>query len=62
MDDIQLNECIYYLETYGNHSLLVSFYQRHGLIEKALQHIIDHVKLKDFNDSKHFRQLNPFIA
>lgn len=41
MDDIQMTESIYYLETYGNHALIISFYQRHGLISKALQYVID---------------------
>ncbi len=45
MDDAQLNECIYYLETYGNYSLLVMFYQRHGYLEKAFQFIIESVCL-----------------
>jgi hypothetical protein len=46
MDEIQLRESTYYLETYGNHSSIISFYQRHGLIEKSLQHIIENVKLE----------------
>ena len=43
MDDVQFNECIYYLETYGNYSMVVSFYQRHGFLEKAFQFIIESV-------------------
>jgi hypothetical protein len=41
MDDIQLKESIFYLETYGNHSLMVSFYQSHNYIENAFQYLID---------------------
>lgn len=43
MDDIQLKESIYYLETYGNYSLLISFYQKHGYLENAIQYLIEKV-------------------
>lgn len=43
MDDIQMNESMFYLEAYGNHALVVSFYQRHGFLLKALQYILDNV-------------------
>lgn len=41
MDEIQLKESIYYLETYGNYNLIVAFYQRHGYLESALQYLLD---------------------
>ena len=43
MDDIQLKESAYYLETYGNHALMVAFYQSHNFIENAFQYLIDKV-------------------
>ena len=41
MDDIQLKEAIFYLETYGNYTLLLVFYQSHGYLENSLQYILD---------------------
>jgi hypothetical protein len=41
LDEIQLKESIYYLETYGNYNLIVAFYQRHGYLENALQYLLD---------------------
>ena len=46
MDDIQLKEVLFYLESYGNHMLMVSFYQRHGYLQKALQYILENVRLR----------------
>jgi zinc finger FYVE domain-containing protein 26 len=43
MDDMQLNESIFYLETYGNHALMTAFYQRHGYLTRALGYILDSV-------------------
>lgn len=43
MDDMQINECIYYLETYGNHLLILCFYQRHGYLNRAMQYLLDFV-------------------
>jgi len=43
MDDMQLNESIFYLETYGNHALIISFYQRHGYLKRAINYILDSV-------------------
>ena len=46
MDDLQMNESIFYLETYGNHALLVAFYQRNGYLTKGIQYIIENVSQK----------------
>ncbi len=43
MDDMQFTECLFYLETYGNYSMIVSFYQRHDYLEKAFQFILETV-------------------
>ena len=48
MDDIQFKESFFYLDAYGNHSLLVAFYQRHGYLERALQYLIDNVRTQLF--------------
>ena len=45
MDDIQFKEAIYYLNTYGNHMFSVSFYQKHGYLQKALQYILENVRI-----------------
>lgn len=45
MDDLQFKETIYYLETYGTYTLIVSFYQRNGKLEKAFQYLLDKVNL-----------------
>ena len=50
MDDIQLKEAIYYLDTYGNHMLTVSFYQKHGYLQKALQYILENVSLNTYRE------------
>jgi zinc finger FYVE domain-containing protein 26 len=41
MDDLQLKEAIFYLETYGNYSLMLGFYQSHGYLENSLQYLMD---------------------
>ena len=41
MDDMQLKESIYYLETYGNYALLVNFYQSLGYLDNSLQYLIE---------------------
>ena len=33
---VQLEECLHYLQTFGTHSMLVAFYQRHNMFVKAL--------------------------
>lgn len=43
LDDIHFNECIFYLDTYGNYAMVASFYQKHGYIEKAFQYIYENV-------------------
>lgn len=43
LDEYQLRECIYYIETYGNHAHMVSFFQSHNQIENAFQYLIDKV-------------------
>ena len=45
MDDIQFKESFFYLDAYGNHALIVAFYQRHGYLERALQYLIDNVRM-----------------
>ena len=48
MDDLQLEEAIYYLDTFGNHLLMVTFYQRHGYLQKALKYLLDNVIIRIF--------------
>lgn len=37
-------ECLYYLNTYGTHLALVSFYMRHDCTSDALTHLLDKVR------------------
>lgn len=41
MDELQYKEAIFYLETYANHLMIVTFYQKHGYLQKALKYILD---------------------
>ena len=43
MDDIQFKESLFYLETYGNYSMIISFYHKHGYLDNAMQYLIDRV-------------------
>ena len=49
---------MYYLETYGNYSLILSFYQRHGYIEKALQYLVEKVIFEKFLLKKNSLMIN----
>ena len=39
LDVYRYNECVYYLNTYGNHSTLISFYVRQGCWLEAAKYI-----------------------
>lgn len=41
MDDVQLQESLYYLQTYGNHHLIASFYSHHGYLENAFHYLLE---------------------
>lgn len=38
-------ECLYYLNTYGTHLALISFYMRHDCMTEALTYLLDKVRL-----------------
>ncbi len=38
---LRQQECIFYLERYGNTHSLLSYYLKHKLLEKACRHVID---------------------
>lgn len=40
--DLQ-QECLYYLNTYGTHLALISFYTRHERMSEALTHLLSQV-------------------
>eukprot|EP00029_Vermamoeba_vermiformis_P001872 TRINITY_DN1209_c0_g1_i2.p1 TRINITY_DN1209_c0_g1~~TRINITY_DN1209_c0_g1_i2.p1 ORF type:complete len:998 (-),score=312.73 TRINITY_DN1209_c0_g1_i2:110-3103(-) len=40
---LRQQECIFYLERYGNTHSLLSYYLKHKLLEKACRHVIDRV-------------------
>jgi len=41
LDTERLKHCVYYLTNYGPPKLLVSFYVKHGLLEKACEQVLD---------------------
>ncbi|XP_077991490.1 zinc finger FYVE domain-containing protein 26-like [Glandiceps talaboti] len=41
IDKCSFDECIYYLQTYGNHLTVVEFYRKHKYLPQALQYIIE---------------------
>lgn len=38
-------ECLYYLNTYGTHLALISFYMRHDCMTEALTYVVNKVSL-----------------
>lgn len=38
-------ECLYYLNTYGTHLALISFYMRHDCMTEALTYLLNKVRL-----------------
>ena len=38
-------ECLYYLNTYGTHLALVSFYMRHDCMSEALTYLLSRVRI-----------------
>ncbi len=56
MDEIQLKETMFYLETYGNHSAIISFYQSHNFLENAFHYLLDKVKFLNFISNFYFRK------
>jgi len=41
LDTERLRHCVYYLTTYGPPKLLVSFYVKHGLLDKACEQVLE---------------------
>jgi hypothetical protein len=41
MDTFQITECLFYIQMYGNHSMMVQFYQRNDYLDKSIQYLID---------------------
>lgn len=39
-------ECLYYLNTYGTHLALISFYIRHDCMTEALTYLLNKVRLR----------------
>ncbi len=39
-------ECLYYLNTYGTHLALISFYMRHDCMTEALTYLLNKVRLR----------------
>lgn len=42
-------ECLYYLNTYGTHLALISFYMRHDCMTEALTYLLNKVRLSVFS-------------
>lgn len=42
-------ECLFYLNTYGTHLALISFYMRHDCMTEALTYLLNKVRLSFFN-------------
>lgn len=42
-------ECLYYLNTYGTHLALISFYMRHDCMTEALTYLLNKVRLSSFD-------------
>lgn len=38
-------ECLYYLNTYGTHLALISFYMRHDCLTEALSYLLNRVRI-----------------
>lgn len=38
-------ECLYYLNTYGTHLALISFYMRHDCMTEALTYLLSRVRI-----------------
>lgn len=38
-------ECLYYLNTYGTHLALISFYMRHDCMTEALSYVLNRVRI-----------------
>ena len=49
LDPKRIDECLYYLRTYGSPSSLVAFYVRHRHLKLACRYIIDQVRVKACN-------------
>lgn len=45
LDQLRFNESIYYLSTYGTHSLSVNFFIRHSCFRDACRFLLDNVSL-----------------
>ncbi|XP_070571338.1 zinc finger FYVE domain-containing protein 26-like isoform X2 [Ptychodera flava] len=41
LDAAQLEECLYYLKSYGSHLSIVEFYKKHNFLPKAVQYIVE---------------------
>lgn len=39
-------ECLYYLNTYGTHLALISFYMRHDYVTEAVTYLLKKVRLR----------------
>ena len=45
-DNMQhMQECLYYLNTFANHLMVVKFYVLHGFLSKAVQYCLDKVSM-----------------
>ena len=43
LDEPQLQEALYYLQSYGTPLSMLAFYRRHGCWQKAAQYVMDRV-------------------
>jgi len=50
-NQVHVQECLYYLTTYGNHHMLINFYREHGFLQRAAQYILDQVCVISFKNT-----------
>jgi len=43
LDEPVIQECLFYLHSYGTHVNMVMFYRQHKLLSKAVHYILDQV-------------------
>ena len=49
LDGSQMQECLFYLKTYGSHLALVNFYCKHGLLVNAIHYLLEKVIIGTFH-------------
>lgn len=55
-------ECLYYLNAYGTHLGLISFYMRHDCVTEALTYLLKRVRLKLLTASISLACLDQYLA